>query len=130
MDPRNPHRDDLPMDVAEDIVAQLKAAGKERYGKNMTVKFVGDMTEEDIKMPNVAKIQEQLFDHLARCFVDGLCHLCKAQFPGKWPPTDDDNDGDSIDLLGWDYVDQGEETPPIFTCPSCSKLSGVVPVNM
>lgn len=106
------HRDDVPMEVAETLVERLK----ELYGDDIKVQFAGDSTKE--LPPDVIEANAKLHKHFIKCFVEGLCHVCEAKFPGKWPPDEDDD----WNLQGWAYYDtDSEDQVPLFACPSCEE---------
>ena len=107
------HRDDIPMEMAEDLVAKMK----ELYGDDIKVKFVGDATTKELEaLPKeFLEAQKKFYDHTVKCFVQGLCHSCEAKFPGEWPPTDEENW-----LQGWSYYSiDSEKQPPMLICPKC-----------
>lgn len=115
MDDKKPpliHRDDIPMDVAEDLVSHLK----ELYGNDITVQFAGDSNTE---MPqDMIEAHTKMNEHFRKCFVEGLCHICGARFPGAWPPED----GDDWSLQGWAYyTSDSEDQVPLLVCPDCEE---------
>jgi len=116
------HRDDVPMDIAEDLVAKLKEVGEEMTGHPVKVIFAGDMTDEQRAKvpPSMIESMQKLHDQLWKEFGKGLCHVCKTQYPGEWPPPENDAEWEQCH---WAYYDNdSEESPPLIVCPKCEKM--------
>jgi len=113
------HRDDIPMELAENLVEHLKDIHSEKGKPPLKVRFIGDLTDEEkSELPDLMEIQKKLYKHLVECFTKGVCHICGVKFPGEWPPNNDEN----WDLQGWIYYDsENEKDPPLLVCPKCEK---------
>lgn len=121
------HRDDVPMDLAEDMVTKMKKAAKEQGMGDVKVQFIGDLTDEQkAKLPpgmmeGIARLHDKLVKH----FVNGECHVCGKKFPGEWPPPED---GENYSLQDWSYYDSDHEShPPALACPECEEDEDGVP---
>lgn len=97
----NPHRDDIPMEIAEGIEALLK---KHNPGTTQVV-FSGDTGS-----PEGTFFREAIM----KAFIDGCCFYCGQKMPGvneeDWKPAE-----------GWDISETGgkEDDPLLFECPKC-----------
>jgi hypothetical protein len=101
------HRDDLPFEVAEELVKQLQ---KDYPGKKIV--FAGDVAGVDQEIEElINSITLRQLEHI----VEGYCFDCGAVFPRPWPP-----EGDGPLPKGWTlYENIGSDDTRILICPKC-----------
>ena len=102
------HRDDLPMDVAEEMVKKLQ-----ELHPGCKIVFMGDQPggvppEMQADLDQFAQAQE-------RAFAEGRCMDCDKPMPG-WP-----SQGGAPDQLpdGWTYFTDLKDQPMGWLCPEC-----------
>ena len=100
------HRDDVPMDVAESIVADLQA-----MYPGYTVQFAGDSGN-----PKAAEAAKQLGDELAKLLVEGRCMDCGRQMEG-WPGAEMADDWRPNE--GWCHFSDYNDELMGWQCPEC-----------
>ena len=108
------HRDDLPMEAAEEITAKLK----ELY-PGFRVVFSGDEAELP---PEVVRASEDLQSHMDDSLFTGKCIDCGAQmpnFPGR-DATDSELD-EWNPAEGWRWFSGPTGEPQAWQCPECDR---------
>lgn len=104
------HRDDIPAEVMEQLLAELQSDNPEIK----KVVCIGDMPET----PELREMHDKVAKHILQCFGEGLCFECGAKMPIKWPPTKDDFDWPE----GWSRcwpLNEDDGMPPMLICPDC-----------
>jgi len=105
------HRDDIPADIAEELVRLIQ----EDFPEGTRVVFAGDKPGE---VPQEIKDQQKILIKVAATrFYQGQCFECGTDMPLEWPPKDDEwelPDGWSISTETY-----GINDIPIFICPEC-----------
>ncbi len=104
------HRDDVPADLAEEIVKNMKKDFPE-----CKVVFAGDKPGE---VPQeVQDEQAKIIKVAAQRFCKGQCFECGADMPMEWPPRDDEWELPT----GWGICTEmyGIDGIPILICPEC-----------
>ena len=102
------HRDDLPMDVAEEIVKKLQ-----ELHPDCKVVFAGDQPGA---VPAELQAElDQLLEAQQQAFADGRCMDCDQPMPG-WP-----SQGGAPEMLpdGWTYFTDLKDQPMGWLCPDC-----------
>jgi hypothetical protein len=101
------HRDDLPMDVAADIVTELQAL---HPGCNIV--FAGDAPGG--VPPELQTKIDLIMAATEWALMRGLCFDCGANIPLDWPPTE------GVRLPeGWAVFRQPNGDPAMLQCPDC-----------
>lgn len=114
-----PHRDDIPMEVAEGIVKHLQ-----ELMPGYKVVFAGDAPiDQQLEM---APQFQNFTDAVNKAFVDGGCFYCGKKLPG-WPDSlEDDAAWEAWQPpIDWNRIPLGpdDDSPMIFECPDCAKTN-------
>lgn len=110
------HRDDIPMDVAEEIVAMLKKAHP-----GYEVVFAGDTPES--YQQAMAPASQRFTDAVCRAFADGCCFYCGKAMQGIPDEADELAWVDWKPPQDWGFISIGpsDDSPIIIECPDCAK---------
>jgi hypothetical protein len=104
------HRDDLPMDVAEEVVESLQ-----QQFPGFKVQFAGDAPGG--LPPEVAEAMQKLKDQMDQSVLLGQCFDCGAQMP-NYPKQGEPVPEDWEPATGWNYYSSGDEIMH-WICPTC-----------
>lgn len=106
------HRDDLPIDVAEQVVSAIQNEFPDHK-----VVFAGDLPAT---AENAAEV-ERVMGYIADCGERGVCYGCETPIPNI-PQTDDPAAWEAW-RIPEDWVclsfGLGEDSPIGFLCPAC-----------
>jgi hypothetical protein len=106
------HKDDLPMDVAEKIVEELK----KMHPGCKSVVFAGDSPDTELQEKH-KQITEQINKMHLKSFKEGECLDCGTKIPIPWPPKSDDFEWPK----GWGRLEEvgNDDLCPALLCPTC-----------
>ncbi len=107
------HRDDVPADLAEEIVKNMKDDFP-----GCRIVFAGDYQGLPPQAVEEArKEQARIVKVAATRFYKGQCFECGADMPMEWPPKDDEWELPT----GWGICTEtyGIDDIPILICPEC-----------
>ncbi len=105
------HRDDLPMETAEEIVTHLQA-----MYPGMTVQFAGDKPN-----PELDEKLNRLNEYFDRKLAEGRCLDCDRQME-NWPGVENMPD-DWKPPKGWGTFHQvGSDEMTGWQCPECDAI--------
>jgi hypothetical protein len=105
-----PHRDDVPMDVAEALVAKMKA---EHPG--CKVVFAGDLPADQVP-PEIREATARMGRAQAKSVLHGACLMCGARMADYRIEDDDWNPP-----TGWGLIYGLNDEPLAWECPACGR---------
>ena len=124
------HRDDIPYDIAEAVVKQLK-----ELHPSCRVRFAGDAPADSDEHQRAIEVRRKLDEVFSAKLKEGVCMDCGEKYPVSWPPHESDELADGWVVLS--DVACGEpaedEHPGINTlgtrvvgimCPNCDSVNG------